>query len=290
MAHTPPCKNKSPRFVICSYTLYFHILRFEFKRYNPSYPWEYAYNPCYPWPDGTPNCNNVFVCQRSYNKHDDTFDVGDVTASWTNDATNYYVEYKHDEKYMFGFKLYKAPWEYAYNPCYPWSDGTPNCKSVIVCQRSYNKHDETFDVGDVTASWTNDATNYYVEYKHGEKTSIFTLKCDATAKIPTLSFLSQIENKYKFILTSECCCPGTCHTPTPTPTPPSRGSISVGSVICIVAAVLIVVYLIGGMFLMKFVKHAEGLEVIPNKDIWVNLPGYIKDGFLFVVTCGKHSA
>ncbi|XP_022079552.1 uncharacterized protein LOC110973210 isoform X2 [Acanthaster planci] len=190
----------------------------------------------------------------------------------------------------FGFKLYKAPWEYAYNPCYPWSDGTPNCKSVIVCQRSYNKHDETFDVGDVTASWTNDATNYYVEYKHGEKTSIFTLKCDATAKIPTLSFLSQIENKYKFILTSECCCPGTCHTPTPTPTPPSRGSISVGSVICIVAAVLIVVYLIGGMFLMKFVKHAEGLEVIPNKDIWVNLPGYIKDGFLFVVTCGKHSA
>ena len=39
---------------------------------------------------------------------------------------------------------------------------------------------------------------------------------------------------------------------------------------------LLFVYLIAGMIFMKFVKKAEGKEVIPNSSFWFAIPGHIK--------------
>lgn len=50
---------------------------------------------------------------------------------------------------------------------------------------------------------------------------------------------------------------------------------------CIVLLVVVVVYVVaGGVFQWK-VKHASGLDLIPNRAFWSALPGYIKDGFVF---------
>ncbi|KAI8481828.1 hypothetical protein Bbelb_404330 [Branchiostoma belcheri] len=84
-----------------------------------------------------------------------------------------------------------------------------------------------------------------------------------------------------FQLESPCCCPGAvsgC----------AGGGISGGSIVLIIAASVIVVYFVGGMIVMKVVKGAQGLEIIPNSGFWTGLPGYIKEGVLFIVSpCRK---
>ncbi|KAH3818849.1 hypothetical protein DPMN_120576 [Dreissena polymorpha] len=41
-------------------------------------------------------------------------------------------------------------------------------------------------------------------------------------------------------------------------------------------ACLLLIYIIGGVSFMKFVRRAEGKELLPNYGFWSNLPGYIK--------------
>ena len=48
------------------------------------------------------------------------------------------------------------------------------------------------------------------------------------------------------------------------------------------ALVAVIGYLVGGIVFMKFVKGAEGKEIIPNVTLWMGIPGLIKDGALFI--------
>lgn len=47
------------------------------------------------------------------------------------------------------------------------------------------------------------------------------------------------------------------------------------------ALVLLVLYLVLGVVVMKFVKHQEGTELIPHKSFWSDLPFKVKVSFLF---------
>jgi len=40
--------------------------------------------------------------------------------------------------------------------------------------------------------------------------------------------------------------------------------------------VLVSVYFVGGLLFMKFVKKAEGTDLIPNYNIWIGLIGNFK--------------
>ena len=40
--------------------------------------------------------------------------------------------------------------------------------------------------------------------------------------------------------------------------------------------VLVFVYIIGGMIYMKAIKKAEGKEIVPNVDFWLNFHHYVK--------------
>ncbi|XP_071787702.1 uncharacterized protein [Asterias amurensis] len=191
------------------------------------------------------------------------------------------------------------PWQYAFNPCYTFTYDT-TCSNVIACQRSTQDPTETYNIGDVTSTWSILNEDYLVSYSHLDnlgttRTSQVTLKCDPSAEEPTLDRLGTeggFGTTYFFTLTSKCACPGVCgSTPPQTtakpPQPPGSGGLSPGSVLCILFSVFVTVYIIGGALFMKYVRHAEGTDVIPNKDLWTNLPGYIKDGILFVTSCGK---
>ncbi|KAJ8025223.1 hypothetical protein HOLleu_35369 [Holothuria leucospilota] len=57
---------------------------------------------------------------------------------------------------------------------------------------------------------------------------------------------------------------------------------------------LLFVYLVAGVLYMKFIRKAEGKEVIPNYSMWVQVPGLVKDGGKFTYSrigqlCGKKS-
>jgi len=58
-------------------------------------------------------------------------------------------------------------------------------------------------------------------------------------------------------------------------------AISGGWIFIIILSGLTVLYFVAGAVFNKFVRHKEGLEIIPNVEFWVALPGLVKDGFLF---------
>ncbi|XP_022079585.1 uncharacterized protein LOC110973228 [Acanthaster planci] len=199
----------------------------------------------------------------------------------------------------FGFAQAWGPWEYAYNPCYAWTDSN-KCRNIVACQQSTDFLSE-FAIGDPTATWTHDDRNYNIEYSSlGDdnitRTSVVKLVCDVKADEPTLEMfgfspVGPAHVEYDFTLTSKCACPGFCPSSTatnkPTFNPLHCGMISPGSVLFIIVPVLIVVYLVAGVLFMKFVRHAEGTELIPNRDIRTNLFGSIRDGCKNVFTSGK---
>lgn len=59
--------------------------------------------------------------------------------------------------------------------------------------------------------------------------------------------------------------------------------LSGGSICLIILAVVIPLYLIGGVLYNKYVKGRSGSAMIPNHTFWSNLPGLCADGFRFMI-------
>jgi hypothetical protein len=49
--------------------------------------------------------------------------------------------------------------------------------------------------------------------------------------------------------------------------------------VCFLAAVII--YLVGGAYYNKTTKGMRGLEALPHRDFWRELPGLVKEGTIF---------
>jgi len=68
----------------------------------------------------------------------------------------------------------------------------------------------------------------------------------------------------------------------PTPTPPKTGGgFDYGWIFVIIVLAGLALYFVVGAVVKKFVFHAEGLEIIPQNEFWLDLPFLIKDGFMF---------
>jgi len=66
--------------------------------------------------------------------------------------------------------------------------------------------------------------------------------------------------------------------------------VSFGSFLILLAAILIVLYLLIGMIVKKIVYKSSGLDMIPNADFWKDTPHLFVDGFKFMITCGRRTA
>ncbi|KAL8604964.1 hypothetical protein ACOMHN_028592 [Nucella lapillus] len=63
--------------------------------------------------------------------------------------------------------------------------------------------------------------------------------------------------------------------------------LSVGIILLVSMAGLVAVYVVSGALFQRFVRKAQGLEVLPHVAFWTGLPGMVKDGFLFVKKRGR---
>ncbi|XP_072029421.1 uncharacterized protein [Amphiura filiformis] len=176
------------------------------------------------------------------------------------------------------------PWEFAFNPCYKFSDDY--CKNVVSCQRATDKT-SSYPLGTAeSATWQSDGTKvtYTSIGTDGvTRTSVLTLQCDPLGQPSAPTYQAKGEDfatpaQYDYELKSICACPDGCKSSGGG----GGGGLSFGSILCILFVVLVFVYIVGGMVFMKVVKKAEGKEVVPNVNFWMELPNYIKDGFLFV--------
>jgi len=99
--------------------------------------------------------------------------------------------------------------------------------------------------------------------------------CDPTAGVGAPTWVN--ENPalhYNFEWKSQYACPlgGTG----------KGGKLSGGSIFLILVLCLTVTYIVGGVIVNKFVRHQNGIELLPNVEFWKGIFGLTKDGVLFV--------
>ncbi|XP_070565874.1 cation-dependent mannose-6-phosphate receptor-like isoform X2 [Ptychodera flava] len=176
---------------------------------------------------------------------------------------------------------------YSYNPCYPFSIvGADNCKDVAMCQTGQAGQTAYYDLGDQnSAKFIENAGKLAIQYAGVTggitRTSTVNLVC-GQGETTFIAFGEDQEQPtfYNFELKSPECCAKA-----------GSSGLSAGTILCIIFLCLVSVYLIGGVLYLKFVKHEEGVNLIPNGEFWMELPALIKDGFLFAISpCRKNSA
>ncbi|XP_071488332.1 uncharacterized protein [Diadema antillarum] len=177
--------------------------------------------------------------------------------------------------------------EYAYNPCVPFTDqDSTECQDVAACQRS-DDGKLHYSLGDPTPKGYTVGTNndIVITYATDVRTSLVTFHCDATAKTKAVYVVNgetSSDNTYLFTINTCLACLDDvkgCHGSSSG----GGGGLTVGGILCIIFTVLVVVYIIGGVLFMKFVRGAQGRELVPNYSFWIDLPGLIKDGCMFLV-------
>jgi hypothetical protein len=113
------------------------------------------------------------------------------------------------------------------------------------------------------------------------RVSTFLITCTPNVEYTLVSIKEPGVCQYEFSANSKYACAGGSN-----PKPPSGGgsssSLSGGSIFLIIFFVTVAVYLLVGMAVKWKVYSATGVELIPNTDLWLGLPGLVADGFLFI--------
>ncbi|XP_033762726.1 uncharacterized protein LOC117344180 [Pecten maximus] len=184
---------------------------------------------------------------------------------------------------------------FSWNPCADFLQPTSStCQGVAVCHIHLAPPIAVyFNLGttDSAAFSTNDAGQVELSYRHIEtgtpitqRSAHIALLCDQTQDglLVPLFEIDPGSGQFHFELHSKYTCYGDNVGDNVSP-------FSVGTIVCLVALALVLVYVIGGVGYNSLYKKSIGIERIPNVTVWRKLPGLIKDGFKFVFTGGRAS-
>lgn len=207
-------------------------------------------------------------------------DTGKIVSLWGIDDPN---------SVKFKDKAFQGPSDYQldYSPCTLFTEGK-TCIDCLSCQHNTDKSvyysagtrkgfSTIFDGSNLNFLYAGDPTvDRYIRYTN------IKLICDPKALEPQMS--QPIEKKapdqksstFSFTLTSKCACDGGCKQSSK-----KDHNVSVGTILVVLFFVLLLVYFVGGFLFLKFYKHNEGTETIPQYEFWKDLPAKIKDGFIF---------
>ncbi|CAH1790282.1 unnamed protein product [Owenia fusiformis] len=183
---------------------------------------------------------------------------------------------------------------FSWNPCYNFNEGS--VQNVAVCQVQGGGAFFSLGTQESATFMTDQTKGLQIRYtadtlgSNTLRTSYVQLICNkdidkqftATGESPPASaqYYMAIESKYAC---PQGAPPPPVTTPRPSPGPSTPGGISIGTILCIIFIVVLVIYLIGGIAFMKF-RGKEGAELVPNVGFWKELPLMVKDGGRFVVS------
>jgi len=114
------------------------------------------------------------------------------------------------------------------------------------------------------------------------RTMEITFICDPNAGTGNPIFVAEVNTNYKFNWITAAGCPTNVNFGGGG-SGGGGGGLSGGSILLIILLCVTVVYLVGGVLLNKFARHKEGMEMVPNVEFWISIPGLVKDGVLFIV-------
>jgi len=112
------------------------------------------------------------------------------------------------------------------------------------------------------------------------------LLCSQSAGVGYPTIYKSTNNDWQFNWQTSAGCGGGNSTPA------GKTGLSVGGILLIVFFCVLVTYLAAGVAVNKFVRHQNGLELIPNVTFWTGFGGLIKDGgrFIMLKTCKRGSS
>ncbi|KAK2149729.1 hypothetical protein LSH36_439g01031 [Paralvinella palmiformis] len=168
---------------------------------------------------------------------------------------------------------------YSYKPCGPMTvpvgDMNSPCHNVAVCQVS---HDGIVNIGNfdpVHFMYETETKSLYIQYTAGNKTTKVYLVCSTVEKSLTVKGETATNSTiYDMTLHTKYACLSKDGSP--------KIGLSVGSILLILFFVGVLIYMVGGIVLLRCVRGARGFEQIPNYDFWLDFPVLVKDGVMFV--------
>ena len=98
-------------------------------------------------------------------------------------------------------------------------------------------------------------------YQSGTKTLTVRLMC-RDADEDTVKSRQESPEIYVIDVQSRCCCPGKCKY--------SSGGMGAGAVLVILFLSILVVYVVGGMIYLRVRVGASGIDLIPNRAMWLS--------------------
>lgn len=185
------------------------------------------------------------------------------------------------------FKLNGENVTYFYDPCRSFSKtGTlSECTNAALCSEKLDDIYQNLGIHDTSEfRYTPDGASVKLKllYHNGmsgadQINATVWLTC-RTGGISSLVLKSSTPTYYLFELFSPFACQKAV------PIPPSQ--LTAGGVLCIMFVVLVTVYFGGGFIYLFCFKYESGLKAVPHHEFWSSLPGLVKDGFLFSISCG----
>ena len=100
------------------------------------------------------------------------------------------------------------------------------------------------------------------------------------AEVDTVKATRNDDSSFFIYVENKCACPGKC---AHKPDGPS-GGIGFGATFVIILICLVAVYLILGLGFLRFVKHEQGLNLIPHRLFWLQLGTDAVGGVRFVLS------
>ncbi|XP_052245427.1 uncharacterized protein LOC127854433 [Dreissena polymorpha] len=179
---------------------------------------------------------------------------------------------------------------YSFNPCQPFTE--KSCTDAAVCILNSDLT-ESISIGDAAKAafqYNQEQQAVIVAYTSGTivdlKLSEIVLKCDESACTPSIvANGQQSAGDFQLTLTTVCACPNGCDAKGPKRCKYSgAGSLSAGSYLCIIFFSVIILYLIGGLIFMKFVRKKDGIEIFPHITFWRSVPVLVQSGAKFTVS------
>ncbi|CAF3394993.1 unnamed protein product [Rotaria sp. Silwood1] len=153
---------------------------------------------------------------------------------------------------------------YSFNGCFSYST-KDTCKNAAACVTDLTSKQERLIARQTDRVFTYNGGVISVIYTDGDAT---TLRVFLVCKTQESVQASRINDySYLFKIESECACPDKC---TYIPDK-SSDHLTGGAVFIIILVCMITTYLIISVLFLRFVKHEQGINLIPNRTLWLQI-------------------
>ncbi|KAN0022450.1 hypothetical protein ACTFIU_004633 [Dictyostelium citrinum] len=186
----------------------------------------------------------------------------------------------------------QGKYRYYWNIC----GAATQCKAdgVAACQLQVGSTGNPTSVGVVSlASWKTVGGLPSIQYSTNSKcsngnmrTMVVSLQCNQNANSIQATLVNEDKCIYSTTMSGKGLCgggnSGSGSGDNNGSSQPKKGGIGGGWIFIIILLSVTVVYIVGGIIFNAKVKHQHGSDMFPNKEMWVNFGGLIKDGIFFI--------